>query len=103
MTPETMPEGFPIERATDWIGRWKEAHGGFFCHDQGEGVCLVQLATMAEKGEQSIAAYALQQELLSDPELKSAVTTLVADAWAKKRGELLAASQLATMEPAGHA
>lgn len=96
MTEEELPDGFPIEKAKDWIDRWKKAGGGFFCHPQEGGAVMVQLAFKSppveiatEGGEPAPSAIEkaehIQAELLGDPELKSAVTTLVANAWHKSR------------------
>lgn len=88
---------FPLEAATDWIGRWKDAGGGFFCkanHSTGE--VQVQLAFQGESEIMPPDATALQTELLIDPRLKTAVTTLVVNSWAK-------ASAVANMPPAGSA
>lgn len=91
MTPEALPAGFPLEEAKDWIGKWKRAGGGFFCHPNAEtGEVMVQLASQgdllhtpeeAEKRNANILD--LQNELLANPTLKSAITTLVADAWTR--------------------
>jgi hypothetical protein len=88
---------FPLQEATDWIGRWKDAGGGFFCkanHDTGE--VQVQLAFQGESEIMPPDATALQTELLINPALKGAVTTLVVQAWSK-------ASAVAAMPPAGSA
>lgn len=86
MNAEDMPEGFPIEKAKDWIGRWKAAGGGFFCHPQPTGEVMVQLAYQGDESDPQTALdriNPIQDELLGNPDLKSAVTTLVADAWSK--------------------
>lgn len=103
-----LPEAFPIERAKDWIERWKDAGGGFFCHPQPTGEVMVQLAYQAgetESGQPEDPQVTLdrvtpvQAELMADPDLKSAVTTLVADAWNDARIK----AGLAAAEVAGHA
>ena len=89
MTPDTMPDGFPIERAKDWIGRWKAAGGGFFCHPNEEtGEVMVQLASQGSlldepevRNRKAEKIQSLQDELLKEPALKSAITTLVAATW----------------------
>ena len=94
--PASAP-GFPLQEATDWIGRWKDAGGGFFCRaDEGTGEVQVQLAFQHEGATMPPEGVALQTELLINPTLKSAVTTLVVNAWAK-------ASAVANMPPAGNA
>lgn len=93
MTPDSMPDGFPIERAKDWIGRWKNAGGGFFCHPNEEtGEVMVQLASQGSlldepevRNRKAEKIASLQDELLKEPALKSAITTLVADTWAMAR------------------
>lgn len=92
--PAAAP-AFPLEEATDWIGRWKDAGGGFFCR-AGEGQVQVQLAWQGESEIMPPDAQALQTELLVHPRLKSAVTTLVANSWAKAR-------VLSAQPPAGNA
>lgn len=92
--PATLPN-FPLEDATDWIGRWKEAGGGFFCRAQDDQV-QVQLAWQGDSEIMPAAAQSLQTELLITPALKSAVTTLVANSWAKAR-------DVANMTPEGNA
>lgn len=91
---DAIPDAFPLEEARDWIGRWKAAGGGFFCR-AAEDQVQVQLAFQSESDIMPPAAVALQTELLTAPRLKSAVTTLVADAWSK--------AQIAAGPPAGHA
>lgn len=89
MTPDTMPEGFPIEAAKDWIGAWRSAGGGFFCHpNEATGDVMVQMASQASALDEPEVAQRkaeklaeLQDQILADPRLKSAITTLVADAW----------------------
>lgn len=94
--PAATP-GFPLQKATDWIGRWKDAGGGFFCNaDEGTGEVQVQLAFKHDGPHMPPEGVALQTELLIDPTLKSAVTTLVVNAWAK-------ASAVANMAPQGNA
>lgn len=93
---------FPLEEATDFIGRWKAVGGGFYFHPQEDGSVMVQLAgQLAYDGTDpdGPSREALQAELLSEPRLKSAVTTLAAQAW--HRASL--ARHLANMEPEGHA
>lgn len=93
MTPDTMPDGFPIEEAKDWIGAWRSAGGGFFCiPNKGTGDVMVQLASQASALDEPEIAQrkaeklvALQDQILADPRLKSAITTLVADAWQAAR------------------
>ena len=84
--PATLPDTFPLEAAQNWIGRWKDAGGGFFCHIVAGDQIMVQLAFSHERypDEQSAidAAQPLQNEILADPELKTAVCTLVANTWA---------------------
>lgn len=94
--PAAAP-GFPLAEATDWIGRWKDAGGGFFCRaDEATGEVQVQLAFQHDGPTMPPEGVTLQTELLIDPKLKSAVTTLVVNAWAK-------ASAVANMPPAGRA
>lgn len=91
-----LKDAFPLVEATDWIGRWKDAGGGFFCKpDEASGQVQVQLAFQHEGEIMPEEGVELQTELLIDPRLKSAVTTLVASAWEKAR--------LAAQPPAGHA
>jgi len=95
-------EAFPLEAATDFIARWKAVGGGFYFHPQPDGAVMVQLAgQLAEDGTDpnGPARDALQTELLADPRLKGAVTTLAAQAWHRAN----MAAQLAGMEPEGHA
>lgn len=95
-------EAFPLEQATDFIARWKAVGGGFYFHPQPDGSVMVQLAgQLAEDGTDPSgpARDTLQAELLADPRLKGAVTTLAAQAW--HRASM--ANQLANMEPEGHA
>ena len=96
---------FPLEKATDWIARWKGAGGGFYFHPQPDGSVMVQLAAVVGPGgeDPNLDERApIQAELLHDPELKSAVTTLAAQAWkrASDANALLAAT---LAEPKGHA
>lgn len=94
MIPDALPAGFPLEEAKDWIGKWKRAGGGFFCHPNAEtGEVMVQLAsqgdlldTEEQAANRNRRINDLQNELLANPELKSAITTLVADAWARGNG-----------------
>jgi hypothetical protein len=92
--PATLPT-FPLAEATDWIGRWKDAGGGFFCR-AAEDQVQVQLAFKHDGEIMPPKGVKLQTELLINPSLKSAVTTLVANAWAK-------ASVVANMVPEGSA
>lgn len=95
-------EAFPLEEATDFIGRWKAVGGGFYFHPQPDGSVMVQLAgQLADDGSDphSEARDKLQTELLADHRLKSAVTTLAAQAW----NRACQAAQLANMEPQGNA
>lgn len=94
-------ENFPLEAAKDWIGRWKAAGGGFFCHPQPDGSVMVQLAATSEQESARISPEQdeIQNEILWDPDLKSAVTTLVAQAWNRASN----APNLMNIEPAGHA
>lgn len=93
MTPDTMPDGFPIEEAKDWIGAWRSAGGGFFCHpNEATGEVMVQMASQSSAADEPEVAQRkaekileLQDALLADPRLKSAITTLVADAWQAAR------------------
>jgi len=93
MTPDTMPDGFPIEEAKDWIGAWRSAGGGFFCiPNEATGDVMVQMASQASALDEPEVAQRkaekleeLQAQILADPRLKSAITTLVADAWQAAR------------------
>lgn len=95
-------EDFPLEEASDFIARWKAAGGGFIFHPQPDGSVMVQLAgQLAEDGTdpQGPERDALQTELLADPRLKGAVTTLATQAWHRASIERI----LRNMEPQGHA
>lgn len=94
MTDFAISPAFPLEEARDWIGRWKDAGGGFFCRAEA-GEVQVQLAFQGASEIMPQEAVDLQTELLTAPRLKSAVTSLVADAWAK--------ANIAAGTPAGHA
>lgn len=101
-------ENFPLEAAKDWIGRWKAAGGGFYFHPQDDGSVMVQLAATtgpAGTDPNSDHREPIQRELLLDPDLKSAVTTLAADAWYRmhQRAPAAATINLMDIEPAGHA
>lgn len=77
---------FPLKEANDWIARWRKAEGGFFCHPQPDGSVMVQLAFKHGQGAEAIEdaldmIQPLQDELFANPDLKSAVCTLIADAW----------------------
>jgi hypothetical protein len=77
---------FPLAEANDWIRRWKAADGGFFCHPQPDGSVMVQLAFRHGEGMVAIEEaldeiQPLQDELMHNPDLKSAVCTIVADTW----------------------
>ena len=91
--------GFPLADVNDWIARWKAVGGGFWCRQNGEGV-EVQLARQVPSPDpDEITAMVLQEELLAQPFLKGAVTSFIADAWAKAK----IAESLANMTPAGNA
>lgn len=95
-------ENFPLELAAEFIGRWKEVGGGFYFHPQPDGSVMVQLAgALAADGSDpnGPARDALQAELLADPRLKGAVTTLAAQAWHRANQT----AQLLNTEPQGHA
>lgn len=101
-------ENFPLEAAKDWIGRWKAAGGGFYFHPQGDGSVMVQLAAKLEtdcEDPNFDRRAPIQNELLLDPDLKSAVTTLAAGAWYRMQHRAPAAASINLMdiEPAGHA
>lgn len=86
-TRPTYSPAFPLAEASDWIRRWREADGGFYCHPQPDGSVMVQLAYRHGKGAEAIEEaidriQPLQDELLGRPDLKSAVITLIADTWA---------------------
>ena len=93
----TYTEAFPLKEANEWIAAWKAADGGFYCHPQPDGSVMVQLAYQHEQDAEAIEEaidriQPLQDRLLRDPTLKSAVCTLIADAW-----------NFARQKPAGHA
>jgi hypothetical protein len=93
----TYSPAFPLAEANDWISRWRKADGGFFCHPQPDGSVMVQLAYKHEHGPEAIEEaldkiQPLQNELFANPDLKSAVCTLIADTW-----------HMASQRPAGSA
>lgn len=95
-------EAFPLEEANDFLARWKAVGGGFYFHPQPDGSVMVQLAgALAEDGTDpnGAARDTLQAELLADPRLKGAVTTLAAQAWHRAQQS----ARLAGMEPLGNA
>jgi len=82
----TYSPAFPLAEANDWISRWRKAEGGFFCHPQPDGSVMVQLAYKHGHDANSIEEaldkiQPLQDELMHNPDLKSAVCTLIADTW----------------------
>lgn len=82
----TYTAAFPLKEANDWIMRWRKADGGFFCHPQPDGSVMVQLAFKHGQGAEAIEEaldqiQPLQDELMHNPDLKSAVCTLIADTW----------------------
>jgi len=83
----------------DWIARWKTKGGGFYCKESAEGV-MVQLASQQTNTATAVDIYRadlerLQTELVSNPRLKMAVSSLVRDTWER--------ALLQNVEPKGHA